>query len=325
MPIQLRFAIGVISALSLLPSQVEAQDGPLKVRNHRAQALAFLRFEPGQARLLKGKGEWSIDYSIANEFKSFPRFRRVVQLLEDYELHRVGVSYRQGLGEGRFWEVEVPFMSRNGGILDGFIGWWHQFAFGYSTGRDFNPTGQTFIRDPKNGPFGEATGIGDVSLKAGFQLSDRQSVRIGAKIPAGDDRKLFGSGAPDFGIEWQGETRSGRWGLHGQFAVVMQGESPSLRTTRKFVDQEMIGLSYRRNSETWIAQWQSETSALRTGVAASDSTHRMLTLGYRRVYSDRILEIAMLEDGDFPFNYSQPELVNAAADFTLSARLTFRF
>jgi hypothetical protein len=315
----------LVLTCSLVGVLVMGQDGPLSVRNHRAQALVFLRFEPGQVKLKPGQRVWSFSSSIANEFKAFPRFRRTVVLLEDYELHRLGVTFRQGMKGGSFWEIEVPFMSRNGGILDGVIGWWHQFAFGFSTGRDTSPRGRAFLADPKNGPFGSATGFGDVSVKAGFPLSDRQSLRIGAKLPTGDERKLLGSGAPDFGIEWQGETRSDRWGLHGQFALVWQGESPNLRSTRKFVDQEMIGLSYRKNSETWLAQWQSEASGLRTGVAASDATHRMLVLGYRRVYSDRILELAMLEDGDFPFNYSQPELVNAAADFTLSARLTIRF
>jgi hypothetical protein len=246
---------------------------------------------------------------------------------EDYEIDQLVLRYRLGQGNGSDISVEAPLVSRNGGILDGLIDFWHRYVLRISGNiREGQPYGQSYVDIPGHGRYGSATGLGDITISGAHEMNPRM-IGVGAiKLPTGDKRKLLGSGGVDFGgaLQWRVPMNS-KLDLHTQLGYVFQGKSSELPEARKSVLQGALSLVYRANSrDTYIGQWQAEPSALVSGVQGSDTSHRMVSLAFRRkMADDRFFEAYLLEDGDW-LNYQKPEFANIAPDLTLGIRWLWR-
>ncbi len=296
--------------------------GPIETRNHRAISLAFLRFEPRPNFLPPGIREWSLSYTSANDF------RQLGAVAEDYELQRIALRYRALWRDGMEWSVEVPFLSRGGGWQDPLIDWWHENVLHWSDPlRNSTPFGRSQVSIPGRSFNGSADGLGDITLMLAKPLTKCLTGSFAIKLPTGNARNLLGSGAPDAGVYLQGQFPiARRLNLHAQLGLVLQGKSTELDDARPWLHQEGFSLVWQRNSrDAWIAQWQGESSALRSGVPGSDATHRLLTFGYKRkLSSHQMLDLFFSEDRDV-FNGKLPEGANIGPDFTMGVRLSIRF
>jgi hypothetical protein len=111
------------------------------------------------------------------------------------------------------WEVgaRVPFLYHSGGFMDGFVDAWHDF-FNIGVGSR-NRQGQNeleFSYLVEGEPGFELTksngGIGDVQLRTRLLITEpsrteRQlALHAGIKLPTGNDKYLFGSGATDYSV-----------------------------------------------------------------------------------------------------------------------------
>jgi hypothetical protein len=311
---------GTISALAF------TQDlGPLEVRNLRGISVPFLRINPRPGILDKGRTDWSLGFEAANDMRFSTQGGRTVR--EDYEIDRLVLRYRTGLGKGSDLTVEAPFLSRSGGFLDGLIDFWHKYVLRIRGNiRDGQPYGQSYIDLPGHARYGSAAGIGDITMTGSHQMNPRL-MGVGAiKLPTGQTGKLLGSGGVDFGgaLQWRVPVES-RLDLHVQGGYVFQGRATQLPEARKTVLQGALSFVYRANSrDTYVGQWQAEASALKTEVHDSDTSHRMVSLGFRRKMSDdRFLELYMLEDGDW-INYRFAEFAHIAPDLTLGIKWIWR-
>jgi hypothetical protein len=313
----------VLIFLLLSGSIVHAQDfGPVETRNHRSISLAFLRFEPRPNLLPPGDKRWSFSITSANDFRSLDGVE------EDYEVQRLGILYREGLRNGLEWSVEVPFMSRGGGFQDPIIDWWHANVLKWSDNdRDNTRFGRSVVRVPDSEFSGSADGLGDISGTISKSLGRGWVGTAGIKIPTGSAGDLLGSGGFDAGVYLQARYPIMRkLFLHGQLGLVWQGDAKELDNARTLVHQEGISLVWQRNSrDAWIAQWQGEASALDSGVAESDRTHRLITIGFKRkLSSTQMLDLFFSEDQDV-FRGRVPELVSTGPDFTMGIRFSTRF
>jgi len=152
----------------------------------------------------------------------------------DGETYRLTLSARYGFKPG--WEVgvELPYIIQGGGFLDSFIVDWHT-AFGLPQGgRESAPKDRIGYRYRKDGiqklkMDHAGSGIGDMSLTAGFGLHDsrdeksqeRLAVKAALKLPTGDSTSLRGSGGTDFLLQLCGNTnRYYGWGSLGLFGSV---------------------------------------------------------------------------------------------------------
>jgi hypothetical protein len=304
-----------------------AQDfGPIETRIHRSISLPFLRLDPRRDVLGEGERRLSVGLTSANDIRRLQSGGRIVA--EDYEVERLLVRYRQGLRGAMDLTVDLPLMSRGGGFQDPLIDGWHKSVLGIRGNiREGTPYGRSEVIVPGSARFGSAAGIGDVSAVLSKGIDERLMAEVGVKLPTGDASRLLGSGAVDAAADLQWRVPVSRWfGLRLQGGLVFQGKAPRLARSRSVVDQEAVVLEYGPNSrDHWVLQWQSEASALETGVAQSDEAHRVLTLGYQRKLSDRqTLEAFFTEDGDW-LNFRVPQLVNVGVDWTIGLRFVTRF
>lgn len=318
--------VTVSCALCVLCLPLSAQVfSPISTRNHRASSLAFLRFEPRGNLTPVGHRKFEVSFVTANDFRYMTSSTGTVE--EDYEVERLGLTYRAGLPGHLEWSIELPLVSRGGGFQDPIIDWWHANVLHWSDERR-NSTrfGRSTVSLPGSERFGSAAGLGDIS---GFlsKSCGRWIGSVGLKLPTGDSSKLLGSGNVDLGLSIEGSFPVCRkLTLFGQIAGILQGNAKRLSGTRDFVHQEALSLVLQPNGrDAWIAQWQGEASALETGVSGSDATHRLLTFGYQRRLSERQrLDLYFSEDRDV-FNGKIPEGANVGPDFTMGVRISYRF
>lgn len=314
-----------ICVLILSGTMTLAQDfGPIATRNHRAVSLPFLRFEPNPNLLKQGKKRWDSSWTVANDF----RLAGEGTVVEDYEVHRLVLSYREGMTGGMEWSVEVPWVSRNGGFLDPIIDWWHETVLGWSDPRRNGAAfGRRIIQFPKNTFSGSADGVGDVSLYLSKTFGKGVVGSIGLKVPTGNAGQLLGSGGVDAGVYVQAQFAVARKiQLHAQLGLVAQGRATRLENARPFIHQQGLALVWQANSrDAWIAQWQAEVSAVRSFVGGSDNPHRLITLGYKRKLSEsHSLDLFFSEDRDL-FSGRFPKGANIGPDFTIGVRLGVEF
>lgn len=312
---------------ALTASISTAQDlGPIATRNHRALSLPFLRFEPRPNLLGSGERLWEASWTSANDFRLLSQGSRSVT--EDYEVQRLGITYRQGLNNGLEWSVELPWISRGGGFQDPIIDWWHANVLHWSDPqRDSTRFGRSLVQVPGSSFNGSADGIGDISIYLSKPLTKNVVGSVGLKLPTGNAQNLLGSGALDAGAYVQAQVPIARkLTLHTQLGLVAQGKATELDDSRALVHQEGFALVWQPNSrDAWIAQWQGEASATETGVAGSDATHRLITIGYKRKLSAKQqLDLFFSEDRDV-FNGKFPEGANVGPDFTVGIRFGLKF
>lgn len=300
-----------------------AAQSPIEVRNGRALSLPFLRLRP--ATKTETGSQLEATYMSANSFRRIGNASNPV-LEEDYEVHRFELTLRRSWGSGWTGEIHVPYQSLGGGFLDPLIDGWHKGVLGWNqTSRNKTRFGRTTVRSPGNPDFDGASGLGDVWVQASRPVGNGL-MSLAAKSPTGNPDDLLGSGAFDFGVGIGAPLwKRGRWAVSGFAGGVWQGKPKRLSKARAFVDQEVLTLSYRDGGHSeWIIQWQSEASALRSGIPASDAAHRLMVFGYRQNLGDRnAFEVFFTEDEDL-VERQLPEIASIGPDFAIGLRWIWR-
>lgn len=308
-----------VIALIALSTSVSAQwTQPLDVRNHRSADLVFLRLTPRSGVVPHNARTLSYSFVVSNEFRlSGP-------IDEDSETARLMIVYRQGLTDG--WEafVEVPLVSRGGGFLDPLIDWWHAAILGDPNPvRDATAKGRSIVSFPGGGPFGSATGIGDITIGVAHSVTDSAVARAAIKLPTGNAAQLIGSGGFDaaLALDWRRRlTGALLVDLHG--AYVLQGNPTELVGARRAVYASSVSLTWLLSSrDALTAQWSTERSPTKTGTTVLDKDHRVVSFGYqRKLDRDTVLQLYFSEDGDFR-SVRFPGGATTGPDFTIGIRL----
>jgi hypothetical protein len=133
-------------------------------------------------------------------------------ILLDGETTRMTLGGRYGLSKDVELGVAIPALVHGGGFLDGFIINYHDL-FGFPQGgRDQAPRNRLRYRYSRDGVEklkldSSGSGLGDISLMAGYQLyhdANRYplavALRASVKLPTGDSASLNGSGSTDVSV-----------------------------------------------------------------------------------------------------------------------------
>ncbi|WP_305045647.1 DUF3187 family protein [Geoalkalibacter sp.] len=196
--------------LALLPGRSVLADPvrPFFTRNLQP-VIQIFGLPPADDGLLAAPGtsHARLTAEAANHFAISRKGAESVEF--DGETYRFTLALRAALG--RDWElgIDLPLVTQDGGILDGFIENWHD-AFGMSQGgrnrreRDrlfyfYQKVGETKL-DVDHG----STGLGDISVLLARRIFAEQfgserhlALRGGIKLPTGNSDRLHGSGSTD--------------------------------------------------------------------------------------------------------------------------------
>jgi hypothetical protein len=290
---------------------------PLDVRNHRTADLAFLRLAPRSHTTSPGGQYLSISLVEANEF------RQMGLIDEDAETFRPLLVYGEGLSSGLELFFEVPLVVRGGGFMDAIIEWWHDHLIRrHDPVRASTAKGRSHIEFPgSGGVYGDAVGLGDVTIGVASEVRPRVLARLALKVPTGNPLTLSGSGGFDLGagVDWR-IAFADRWTLDLNGSMVLQGSAPRLNGERSLVHASGISLTWEMNSrDAWTVQWNMERSPTVTGDDGLDGDHRVLSFGYQRRLDDHtVLQLYFSEDGDF---LGFPGGPTVGPDLTIAARV----
>lgn len=283
--------------------------GPFEERVQFPLHLLFLTFPArGGALLAAGKTEVSLAQTYANVFVGSDlllldyddatdgrqRLTRAYLAaaqasrpdadlyLVDLEQGRTELHWRRGFG--RRWEagLEIPFLTRRGGSFDSVIEAYHSRVLGFegevreeferdATQVAITLDGAVYFTDRSPGRY--RLGDASVFLRGALRDSARLdlALALGCKLPTGDPDALAGSGGADVGLALEGTLRGGRQRMHFAGGWIRSGDwdlFPGLDPTD--VASAMIAYEFVGNGRlSWVAQLQSQTSALR-GSAGND-------------------------------------------------------
>lgn len=295
---------------------------PIGTRNHRMLSLLFYRFFPAKHSLKAGEEEWSFSYTNANDFR-IVQVDDKTKLVEDYEINRFVAEFRKAIGKRSELFVEIPIVVRGSGFMDSMIQWWHDAIIGWSEDpRKGFSDGETRIFLSGAYDVGSGEGIGDIAMGYRYDLSDSFIFRSALEIPTGNSSAMLGSGNFDFGLAIDAKFELGsRMALLAQFALIHQGRGGQVYDAEPFAHQELIALVYRSGLTTeWVLQWSNESAPTRMGLEVVDKPHSLLTLGYRKKYSDGVwLEIFVSENSDFLYG-TLPKFLGVGPDLTFGVR-----
>jgi len=199
----------------------------------------------GGARVLgRNESKLAMHLQIANNFSGSSNQTESLNL--DGETHRLTLAWRQGLGQGLEWGIELPYLTHNGGFLDSTIERWHKTLGLPNGGRENVPHGLIDYRYTRNGVDlirvdHPVSGMGDLRLSAAKQLVVPESsggvmaLRASLKLPTGNDTELLGSGSTDLAL-WlsAASTRPpDSWNLYGGGGLLLMNNGDVLPSQQR--------------------------------------------------------------------------------------------
>ncbi len=286
---------------------LEAEAAPFPTRDQNPLVAAFGLPLPLPAALA-GAGETRIDtvFNWSNTANSQAAGNEAI--LFDLESREVRIAFERRVSRRMALRLQVPYRRLNAGVLDSFIDGWHDAVALPEGARVFLPRDEfrlTWFRDGRTlvDLREPVSGLGDVSLEAGYQWLDSNAAAISfwvtAEAPTGSRAKLLGNGEWDFGLHLAGRHAFGsRGAVHWQAGATRPGAGGPLASLQKDWAASASGsieygvwrgLFLKAQVDAHTAVFESEADLLGSAV--------ILTLGGDyRFASGWLLDIGITED-----------------------------
>ena len=194
----------------------------------------------GEARVLaRDESDLALRLQISNNFTGTQSASEYLVL--DGESHRLTLAWRQGLGDGREWGFELPYLRYTGGFLDTYIERFHDSSSLPQGGRTDVPLNQVNYRYARHGVnlinvTHPVNGPGDVRLQGAKQIETSETsgyataLRASLKLPTGKESELLGSGSTDLALWLTAATTRplDQWNMYGGGGVMYMTEGKVL-------------------------------------------------------------------------------------------------
>lgn len=164
----------------------------------------------------------------------------------DGESHRLSLTLRHAISHRIEIGLELPLVSHNNGILDNFIEGWHKTLGLTNSERNQSPSNVLNYSYSRNDTtvlsFQQPNdGLGDIRLFAARQLyrgyGSALSLHSSLKLPTGDAKQLYGSGAPDLALSaaYVRMRDANRWQYSAFFngGLLLLGKSDLMRDIQR--------------------------------------------------------------------------------------------
>jgi hypothetical protein len=313
------------------PASIAAEGfGPFPVRNFQALNLLVLAM-PGDRAAVIPKGAFDVRLELAETADIARDETNQAVARMKYETLRSGLFLRYGVTDRLEVAAELPLLYRYRGFMEGAIKSVERATTGMAPARSaLQNFGYVFdVRSGNRTLFsGEegALGIGDTSLYGKYQvLTETPSVpalslRIGVKIPTGNETRIFGGGQTDVGI-----------GLALEKAVLsrlifygnVNGVFPTGRIAGLPLQPVISGIAalelLASDDLSFTAQFDYYSSPYHgTGTQVLDKGVTEAVFGFSyRLTKNFLWQVYGIENLDF--------IRGSAADFTASTVFTYRF
>jgi hypothetical protein len=267
---------------------------------------------------------WRIDHSLYITNTSQWESKGNESLAIDVENYRyeLALRYRKDNWLG---QVDAPFMANRGGVLDGPIENWHDF-FGLPEGdRDRFPRDDINVEYTRDGVVEysqdkSSSGLADISLALGYQLSAETRYFIGIELPTGSASDYSGNEAIDYAT-WLAHEKlvNTELSVYGLLGVSFPGDDGNLQGL--VVDEiwvAQLGTQYRFTdgvAGTAQLDWHSKTIDDSDLTAFGDSLQIQLGLGFLKLIDNHRLDLFFSEDIK----------VESAPDISFGVRLAREF
>lgn len=281
--------------------------------------------------VLADKSQWKagVQLEAANTFSHSDSSQEAIFL--DGETYRATLLMTYGLTDKIELNVELPYISHDGGQLDSLIEDWHSFWNLPGGDRDDFPQDQLmyayrYDNDVLVNLQDSRSGMGDISLMMGYQLAANEqtewALRGGVKLATGDADKLTGSESTDVHlglyVSRQGLFEQPSLYAHANMGVLWMDEGEVADQVR----EDWVG--YGSTSLSWMvtrvvslkAQLDFHTAFYDSALEEiGDFTAQLVFGGSIRAAKNTVVDISMSED----------IVVNASPDvvFQLGLRSTF--
>jgi len=226
----------------------------------------------------------------------------------DMETAELDFIYRRLVGNFIELGLEVPVLSYDSGVLDGFLDSYHR-TFGFPDyGRSSRPKNEFLFEVRRDGKVvlqgeGGGIGIGDIRFTAKKLLlagDPAVSIEGELELPTGSASKGYGSGGIDSGVSLLADKRLGeRFNSYFNFGVVFPGD---LRWQERIDLKTFIHGGAAVEAAIWdkvslLGQVMFQGSPLpRTGIGTVDRAAVLLTFGARCSLGKDMLEFSLTED-----------------------------
>ena len=308
----------LVCALLSLASGPAGADGGYATRD--LNPILQPIYLPTLATFKQGNG-WKIDHSfyVTNTMQKESKGNERLSI--DVEIYRyeLGLRYRHDNWLAR---LDLPFVANSGGELDGTIDSWHKF-WGLPEGdRNDFPNDRVNVEYQRNGKLEyrqnhSSSGIGDIALAIGYQLSEQWAWFAGLELPSGDSGDFSGNEEIDSALwlTYQGEADA-ELGFFGMFGVSFPGSGDYLGGyVEDTIWVAQAGFDYRLYP-TVIANLQLDMHSQSVEGSELDafgnSMQVVAGLGFLRLVGEHRLDLFVCED----------ILVGTAPDVSFGLRLS---
>jgi len=307
----------LVSILLFLASGPASADGGYATRD--LNPILQPIYLPTLATFKQGDG-WKIDHSfyVTNTMQKESRGDERLSIdVENYR-YELGLRYRHDNWLAR---VDLPFVANSGGELDGTIDSWHKF-WGLPEGdRNNFPNDQVDVNYSRDGKLEysqdhSSSGIGDIALAVGYQLSEQWAGFAGIELPSGDSGDYSGNEEIDAALwlTYQGEVDE-ELGVFAMLGVSFPGSGDYLGGyVEDTIWVAQAGFDYRVYP-TVIANLQLDMHSQSVKDSELDafgnSIQVVAGLGFLRLVGEHRLDLFLAED----------ILVGTVPDITFGLRL----
>jgi len=307
-----------------------AEMGPLHAQQRYPLYIMFLTPAPDSPRLIEKRRfmtSLSIDYTSIYIDETSEEW----SALMDMEMTVVDLSLTYGITNRVNISLALPWISQNGGFLDGPLETYHDF-FGFPNyGREDGPVDEYGYHisvdddawfDAKSGGLHLGESVLSIKMQlinAGRYQGLTSSLLVSLKIPTGDEEHGFGSGRFDQALIILNQYRVSPFILYLNPGIVFLSD-PETQGADIHVDDMMTllaGIEYNvSDSFSLMGQFNFVTSPFHhTGIEQMDQDSLELTLGFA---------VSMFHDMTFEFAFSE-DLTRTAPDFTVHGALRYEF
>ena len=308
---QCNILCGLVLALCCRDLYSQVQDNPFVTASRNPFVQIYGLPAAQSAQLITSNSMlFSVQLEAVSNFTINQEGNEAVHI--DGETYRANVQFRYGLTDAIELGIDMPYISHQGGGLDGFIDQWHDF-FGLPDGGRSNVPEDLINYRYRYGTntlvdIDQASeGVGDVSLSVGYQLSDSKlrqwAVRGGVKLPSGDADSLTGSQSTDLfvGIHLsdQGLLQAYNMDLHASGGVLLLGDSEVINSKRRdWVAYGSTTLSWRFSERlSFKAQLDAHSAFYDSVLKELGNNSAQLIMGAALTLSDHwALDISVSED-----------------------------